>query len=87
MAMNVVIAQVLLSLVVGVWIGSRFSKSPFVKFFDRNDWFVGIFLVLVGYMNFAAYRVTYIKNINLVLIVIGLVLILFSLIDIFKAKK
>ena len=81
MVNGVVIAQVLLTLVVGLWLGSKFGDSPFVKFFGRNDWFVGAFLALVGYINYSIYSVQYVKNLNLVLVVFGLLMILFSLAD------
>lgn len=87
MALNVVIAQVLLTLLVGIWIGARFKDSPFVKFFDRNDWFIGIFLILVGYTGFSLNTVNYIKTINLVLMVIGLILISFSFIDVARSRR
>ena len=84
MIANVVIAQVLLTLVIGLWLGAKFADSPIVRFFGRNDWFVGMFLILIGYMNFVVYSVDAVKNMNLVLIVIGLILIMFSLIDLVR---
>jgi hypothetical protein len=82
--LNLIIAQVLLMLVVGLWIGAKFKESPIIRFFGRNDWFVGAFLIIVGYMNFVIYPIQYVKNMNLVLIVIGLLLVLFSLMDLAK---
>ena len=82
--LNLIVAQVLLMLVVGLWIGAKFKESPIIRFFGRNDWFVGAFLIIVGYMNFVIYPVQYIKNMNLLLIVFGLLLVLFSLMDLTK---
>lgn len=82
--LNVVIAQILLVLVIGLWLGAKFRDSPFIKFFGRNDWFTGAFLILVGYMNYTVYAMDYVKNLNLVLVVVGLVLILFSVSDLIK---
>lgn len=84
--LNVTIAQVLLTLVVGLWLAARFKDSPVIKFFGRNDWFVGAFLIIVGYMNYTVYSVSYVKNLNLLLIAIGLVIILVSIVDIAKRK-
>ncbi|MBN2421257.1 hypothetical protein JXB27_03190 [Candidatus Woesearchaeota archaeon] len=81
---GVVIAQVLLTLVIGLWLGAKFAESPVMGFFGRNDWFVGVFLVLIGYMNFLVYTVGYVKNLNMVLIVIGMILIMFSLLDLVR---
>ena len=81
---GVVIAQVLLVLVLGLWIAARFRDSPIIKFFGRNDWFVGAFLVLVGYINYITYAALYVRNLNLVLIVIGIILIAITVIDVAK---
>ena len=79
---NLVVAQVLLVLVLGLWLAAKFKDSPFIKFFGRNDWFLGAFLIIVGYMNYGIYAATYVKNLNLVLVVIGLLLVLISLMDV-----
>jgi hypothetical protein len=81
---SLVIAQVLLVLVVGLWLAARFKDSPIIKFFGRNDWFAGAFLILVGYMNYAAYTVQYVRNLNIALMVIGIVLVLSSLSELMK---
>jgi hypothetical protein len=78
---GIIISQVILVLVVGLWLGSKFKDSPAVKFFGRNDWFVGCFLILVGYMDYVAYAASPLDNANLLLIIFGLVLISFSFID------
>ncbi len=82
--LNMTIAQVLLMLVIGLWLGARFKESPVIKFFGRNDWFVGAFLVIVGYMNYTVYTAVYAKNLNIVLIAVGLMLIVISLTDLIK---
>ncbi len=81
MATDLIIAQVLLILVVGLWLGAKFRDSPFIKFFGRNDWFTGAFLVLVGYMNYIVYSIQAIKNMNLILVVVGLIMITMSVLD------
>jgi len=81
---NLVIAQVLLAIIVGLWIAARFRESPIIKFFGRNDWFVGAFLAIVGYMNFAINTVTYVRNLNIFLMIIGGILVLFSIYDLSK---
>ena len=81
---NLVIAQVLLTLVLGLWLAAKFHDSPIIKFFGRNDWFVGAFLAIVGYMNFLNYPVDYLRNLNIVLIVVGALLILVSIADVAK---
>lgn len=84
MVVEILIPQVLLIVVLGIWLGAHFRDSPFIRFFDRNDWFVGIFLILVGYMNYLVYTTTYLRNLNIVLIVIGVILVLFSAKDMMK---
>jgi len=81
---NLVIIQVLLTLVIGLWIAAKFRDSPIIKFFGRNDWFVGAFLILVGYMNYVNYVLDYMRNINLILGLIGFIFIMISMIDFFK---
>ena len=78
---NIVIAQVLLTLVLGLWIAAKFRDAPFIRFFGRNDWFVGSFLILVGYVNYAVYASTYLQSMNLILMVVGVILLLFSIVD------
>ena len=79
---NLVIAQVLLTFVLGLWLAAKLHDSPLIKFFGRNDWFVGSFLALVGYMNFLSYSLDYLRNLNIVLIVVGVLLILVSIADV-----
>ena len=78
---TIVIAQVLLTLVVGLWLGAKFHDSAIMSFFGRNDWFVGAFLILIGYMNYVVYDVQYVKNLNLIMVIMGLLLVLFSVVD------
>lgn len=89
MALGSIIAQVLLTILVGLWVGVKFQDNAIVRFFARNDWFLGSFLVLLGYLNYNQnylFLADYLKNVNLVLIAIGFVLILFSIIDLSKNK-
>ncbi len=81
---GIIIAQVLLAVIIGLWMGAKFKDSPIIRFFGRNDWFVGAFLSILGYSNYLLYSVIYVKNLNLLLVVIGLVLILFSVKDHFN---
>jgi len=81
---NVFIVQILLVLVIGLWIAARFKDSPIIRFFGRNDWFVGAFLLIVGYMNYVVYTAGYVKNLNILLMIIGGILILFSVYDLSK---
>ena len=81
MAANLTIALILLTFVIGLWVGSKFSKSAVIKFFARNDWFVGLFLVLIGYANFVSYPTSMVRNLSLVLIIIGLLIILIVLVN------
>ncbi len=82
---SIIIAQVLLLVVVGLWLGAKFKNSPTILFFGRNDWFVGCFLILVGYMDYAAYVTSPVRNVNILLMVLGLILLIFSVIDIAKS--
>ena len=82
---NVVILHVLLIIIVGLWIAAKFKDSPIINFFGRNDWFVGAFFIIVGYSNYLVYSATYVKNLNLVLVVIGVILLVLSLIDISRS--
>jgi hypothetical protein len=84
---GVIIAQVLLTFILGLWVASHFKDSAFIKFFGRNDWFVGALMVTMGYINFAIYEMSYVRNLNLVLVVVGLILVLFSLIDLLKKRR
>jgi len=84
MYQNIIIAQVLLTLVLGLWIAAKFRDTPFIRFFGRNDWFVGSFLILVGYVNYSVYAMTYLKSMNTILMVIGVILLSFSITDILK---
>lgn len=81
---SMIIAQFLLVLVLGLWLAAKYRDSPIIKFFGRNDWFVGAFLVIVGYMNYSIYLAAYARNLNLVMIVVGAILIIMSLIDVAK---
>lgn len=84
--LNLIIAQVLLVLVLGLWISAKFKDSPMIEFFGRNDWFVGSFLILVGYSNYVVYTTQYVKNLNLVVIAIGVLIFLSSMLDIFMGR-
>jgi len=74
---NLTVALILLTFVMGLWIGAKYTKSPIVQFFGRNDWFVGVFLILIGYANFVSYPISYVRNMSLVLIIFGLLILLF----------
>ena len=78
MALNLTLTLTLLTLVIGLWIGAKFHDAPFIKFFGRNDWFVGLFLILIGYANFISYNLAHMRNASLILIVFGLILVLLS---------
>lgn len=82
--LNVNIAQVLLTLVIGMWLSARFNDSEIIKFFGRNDWFVGAFLIIVGYMNYAVYTAAYVRSLNMLLMIIGLVIAVISVTDVLK---
>ena len=84
MYQNIIVAQVLLTLVLGLWIAAKFRDTPFIQFFGRNDWFVGSFLILVGYVNYSVYAMPYLKSMNTILMVIGVILLSFSITDILK---
>jgi len=81
---NIAILQVLLILIVGLWIAAKFKDSPIINFFGRNDWFVGAFFIIAGYTNYLVYSLTYVKNLNLLLVVIGTILVILSIVDISK---
>ncbi len=82
---NLIFIQVLLSLVIGMWIGVVFKDTTFMKYFSKNNWIVGVFLITIGVMNYIAYLSDFLRNINLVLIIVGLIVVLVSLMD--KIKK
>ena len=81
---NVIVLQILLIIIVGLWIAAKFRDSPFIRFFGRNDWFVGAFFIIVGYTNYLIYTTSYVKNLNMVLVIIGAILIVLSIVDVSK---
>lgn len=83
---NLIFVQVLLTLVIGIWIGVVFKDTAFMRFFDKNNWIVGLFLIVIGWVNYVNYDVTYLRNVNLVLMIVGLVILLTFLIDLVRKK-
>ena len=84
MALDLTITLTLLTLALGLWIGAKFNDAPFIRFFARNDWFVGLFLILIGYANFISYDLAQMRNASLILIIFGLILVLMSAASILK---
>ena len=83
---SLIFVQVLLTLIIGIWIGVVFKDTAFMRFFDKNNWIVGLFLILTGWINYMSYSVDYLRNVNLVLIIVGLVILLTFLIDLLRRK-
>ncbi|MFC1728322.1 hypothetical protein ACFLZ7_02565 [Nanoarchaeota archaeon] len=82
---NLIFIQVLLSLVIGMWVGIVFKDTAFMKYFEKNNWVVGLFLAVIGFVNFVIYQYTYLRNVSLLLIIIGLFIIFMFLLG--KIKK
>ena len=83
---NLIFIQVLLSLVIGIWIGLIFKDTKFMQIFEKNNWIVGLFLIVIGWVNFRIYEIAYLKNANLILIIVGLIIVLTFLWDAMKKK-
>lgn len=82
---NLIFVQIFLSLIIGMWIGVVFKDSVPMRYIERNNWVIGLIIALIGFINFIIYEITYLRNVNLVLVIVGLLII--SLFLIGKIKK
>lgn len=82
---NLVFVQVLISLIIGMWIGVVFKDTHFMKYFENNNWVIGLFLAIIGFMNYVVYTSDFLRNVNLILVIVGLIIVAVSLFE--KLKK